>query len=166
MKCRTVKSKYFKAYLNEIPNEVTGVPETQVKCVFSKTPFTATEFIPLVMGVMEAYAQELLASNTPEAVYDNFNSAFGIFLSKLVPESYIYEHSKEHKEFKERVDATLGREEDVKNTEDNRFAAYLLSYDILTKECGMDPDSANLLLNKRLGTLAVANPERNEKADK
>lgn len=149
-------SRYFKAYLREIPNAETGKLESQVQCRFSKKPFTAEQFISLVMGVMEAYAEQLLTNNTPEAVYENFNHAFGIFLSKIVPQDYIYEHSEEHKKFKEHVDGTLGKSEDVKDTEDNRFAAYLLCHDILTKECGMDSDSANLILNKRLGTLKVA----------
>lgn len=152
-KAKEKVSRYFKAYLDETPNPETGLPESKVKCVFSRKPFNAEQFLSLMMGVMEAYAQQLLTSNTPEAVYDNFNHAFGIFLAKLVPQDYIYEHSEAHKEFKEHVDNTLGQEEDPVSTDDNKFAAYLLCYDILTKECGMDPDSANLLLNRRLGLL-------------
>lgn len=148
-------TRYFKAYLREVENKETGAMESQVQCSFSSKPFTAEQFISLVMGVMEAYAQQLLVSNKPEAVYDNFNSAFGIFLAKLVPEEYIYEKSEEHKKFKEHVDNTLGGEEDVRDTETNRMAAYMLCHDILTKEVGLDADSANLILSRRLGTLKV-----------
>lgn len=148
-------TRYFKAYLREVTNKETGNTESQVQCSFSKKPFTAEQFISLVMGVMEAYAQQLLVNNTPEAVYENFNSAFGIFLAKLVPQDYIYEHSEEHKKFKEHVDSTLGKEEDSADTQTNRLAAYMLCHDILTKEVGLDGDSANLILNRRLGTLKV-----------
>ena len=157
-KKKVTPSRYFKAYLREITKE-DGQIESQVQCLFSKKPFTSEQFISLMMGVMEAYAQQLLTNNTPEAVYENFNSAFGIFLAKLVPQSYIYENSEEHAKFKEHVDSTLGKPADLANTEDNRFAAYLLCYDILVKEIGLDENSANLLLNKRLGTLRVDNGE-------
>lgn len=151
-------SRYFKAYLEEVTDVDTNATGSLVRCEFSKKPFTSEQFMSLVMGVLEAYAQQLLTSNTPEAVYENFNHAFGIFLAKLVPEDYIYEHSEEHKKFKEHVDATLAQPADVKDTEDNRFAAYLLCHDILTKEIGLDPDSANLILNRRLGTIELADP--------
>ncbi len=157
-KSKVTPSRYFKAYLREIPN-ANGEMESQVQCLFSKKPFSSEQFMSLMMGVMEAYAQQLLTSNTPEAVYDNFNYAFGIFLSKLVPQDYIYENSEEHKKFKEHVESTLGAEANVKDTEDNRFAAYLLCHDILTKEIGLDSDSANLILNRRLGTLRVDGEE-------
>lgn len=148
-------TRYFKAYLREVKNKETGNIESQVQCSFSSKPFTAEQFISLVMGVMEAYAQTLLVNNSPEAVYDNFNNAFGIFLAKLVPQDYIYEHSEEHKKFKEHVDSTLGQEADEKDTDTNRIAAYMLCHDILTNEVGLDANSANLILNKRLGTLKV-----------
>ena len=118
---KVTPSRYFKAYLREIPN-ANGEIESQVQCLFSKKPFSSEQFMSLIMGVMEAYAEQLLTSNTPEAVYDNFNHAFGIFLSKIVPADYIYENSEEHKKFKEHVEATLGKEADVKDTDDNRFA--------------------------------------------
>lgn len=155
---KVTPSRYFKAYLREIPN-ANGEIESQVQCLFSKKPFSSEQFMSLIMGVMEAYAEQLLTSNTPEAVYDNFNHAFGIFLSKIVPADYIYENSEEHKKFKEHVEATLGKEADVKDTDDNRFAAYLLCHDILTKEIGLDHDSANLILNRRLGTIKVNGEE-------
>ena len=151
----TAPTRYFKAYLREVKNKETGNIESQVQCSFSSKPFTAEQFISLVMGVMEAYAQTLLVNNSPEAVYDNFNNAFGIFLAKLVPQDYIYEHSEEHKKFKEHVDSTLGQEADEKDTDSNRIAAYMLCHDILTNEVGLDANSANLILNKRLGTLKV-----------
>lgn len=152
---KSTPSRYFKAYLREVENSETGRVESQVQCTFSKKPFTAEQFISLVMGVMEAYAEQLLVNNPKEAVYENFNHAFGIFLSKIVPQDYIYEHSEEHKKFKEHVEGTLGKPEDAGDTEYNRFAAYLLCHDILTNEVGLDPDSANLILNRRLGTLKV-----------
>ena len=158
-------TRYFKAYLREIENKETGNIESQVQCSFSRKPFTAEQFISLMMGVMEAYAQQLLTNNTPEAVYDNFNSAFGIFLAKLVPQDYIYENSEEHKKFKEHVDSTLCREADESDTESNRMAAYMLCHDILVKEVGLDPDSANLILNRRLGTLKVGDSTDGEKAE-
>ncbi len=161
----TNNTRYFKAYLKEIENKDTGNIESQVSCSFSKKPFTAEQFISLMMGVMEAYAQQLLTNNSPEAVYDNFNSAFGIFLAKLVPQDYIYEHSEEHKKFKEHVDSTLGSEADEKDTDTNRMAAYMLCHDILTKEVGLDADSANLILNRRLGTLKVGDDSAEEKRE-
>lgn len=157
-KKKTTPSRYFKAYLREIPN-ANGEIESQVQCLFSKKPFSSEQFMSLIMGVMEAYAEQLLTSNTREVVYDNFNHAFGIFLAKIVPQDYIYENSEEHKKFMEHVNQTLGQEADLKDTEDNRFAAYLLCHDILTKEIGLDHDSANLILNKRLGTLKVDGEE-------
>lgn len=157
-------SRYFKAYLRESKDK-NGNVESEVKCVFSKKPFSSEQFFSLMMGVMEAYAEQLLTTNAPEAVYDNFNHVFGTFLSKLVPADYIYEHSEEHKKFKEHVDDTLAKPADVKDTEDNRFAAYLLCHDILTKEIGLDHDSANLLLNKRLGTIRVEEPENGKKEE-
>ena len=156
---KVTPSRYFKAYLREIPNKETGAVESQVQCLFSKKPFSSEQFISLIMGVVEAYAQQLLTTNTPEAVYDNFNYAFGTFLNKLVPSEYIYEHSEAHKAFKEHVDATLAQPADVKDTEDNKFAAYLLCHDILTKECGMTHDSANLILNRRLGLMKLEEPD-------
>ena len=157
-------TRYFKAYLREIENEA-GDIESQVQCSFSKKPFTAEQFLSLMMGVMEAYAEQLLTNNTREAVYDNFNNAFGIFLAKLVPQDYIYEKSEEHKKFKEHVDSTLGKEADVADTDSNRLAAYVLCHDILTKEVGLDADSANLILNRRLGTLKVGGETDGEKTE-
>lgn len=163
-KIKFTPSRYFKAYLSEASDK-DGKMQSQVKVQFSKKPFTPEQFTSLVMGVFEAYAQELLTTNKPEAVYEHFNNAFGIFLAKLVPQDYIYKHSKEHRKLKKRVDATLGQPEDKKDTEDNRFAAYLLCHDILTKEVGLDPDSANLLLNKRLGLLqTIENGETEQKS--
>lgn len=162
---RPTPTRYFKAYLRETTDE-NGNVMSEVQCLFSKKPFSSEQFFSLIMGVLEAYAEQLLTTNTKEDVYNNFNHAFGIFLNKLVPSDYIYEHSEEHKKFKEHVDATLAQPEDAKNTEDNRFAAYLLCHDILTREIGLDHDSANLLLNKRLGLIHVEEPENGEKEEK
>ena len=146
---------YFKAYLAEVKNpenEQDIVSQTKVE--FSKNPISPEQFTPLFMGVAEAYAEQLLTTNSPEAVYSHFNNAFGIFLRKLVPEDYVYEHSEEHKMFKEHADATLSQPVDERDTEENRLAAYLLAKDILTHEVGLTEESADLILNRRLGLLA------------
>lgn len=146
---------YFKAYLAEVKNPEN--PEdivSQTKVEFSKHPISPEQFTPLFMGVAEAYAEQLLTNNDPVAVYQHFNNAFGIFLRKLVPEDTIYDLSEEHKQFKEHADETLGKPYDEKDTEENRLAAYLLAKDILTHEVGLTDESADLILNKRLGLLA------------
>ena len=112
------------------------------------------------MGMVEAYTDGLLVNNSKEDVYQHFNNAFGIFLNKLLPEEKIYEVSKAHKEFKENADEILlapETEESKKETEDNRFAAYLLARDILVKDLKLTEESADLLLNKRLGTISKLN---------
>lgn len=151
---------YFKAYLAEVknPDDETDVV-SQTKVEFSKNPISPEQFTPLFMGVAEAYAEQLLSSNTPEAVYQHFNNAFGIFLRKLVPEETVYELSDEHKAFKEHTDNTLGEAYDERDTEENRLAAYILTKDILTHEVGLTEESADLILNKRLGLLAPIPPE-------
>ena len=70
-------SRYFKAYLKEIENKETGKIESQVQCSFSAKPFTAEQFISLVMGVMEAYAEQLLVNNSPECVIEVIVNGFG-----------------------------------------------------------------------------------------
>lgn len=147
---KTAFSRYIKAYLQEVDGE------TQTRIEMSKKPFTPEQFFPIVMGIMEAYAQELLSNNAKEDVYANFNNVFGTFLTKLVPEDYIYEHSEEHKKYKKTVNEILSQPEDKAANEENRLAAYLLCADILTKEIGLSKESADLILNRRLGTLKVA----------
>lgn len=129
---------------------------THVKVSFNNGVFTPEEFTSLFMAILETYTVGLLEKNSPEAVFTHFNNVFGIFLNKIVPEKDHYKLSKPHKEYKEHVDATLGREstlEDKKYSEEVRMAAYLLAGDILTKEVGLTADAANLLLNTRLGLL-------------
>lgn len=156
------KDKYthwFKAYLAETKNP--DDPEdviSKTKVVFSNAPMSPSQFMPLFMGVAEAYAEELLTSNPPEAVYENFNSAFGIFLTKLVSEHEIYKRSKPHRKYKKKVDSFLAQPEDTKANEDNRMAAYLLAHDILTHEAGFTDESADLILTKRLGLLNPVRP--------
>lgn len=149
-------SHFFKAYLAEIkdPEDPTHIV-SQTKVEFSKRPITSQQFTPLFMGVAEAYAEQLLTTNSPEDVYQHFNNAFGIFLRKLVPEEKVYELSEEHRVFKEHTDSTLGQEYDQRDTEENRLAAYLLAKDILTHEVGLTEESADLLLNRRLGLLST-----------
>lgn len=128
--------------------------DTKVKVDFHGGVFTPEEFTSLWMAVMETYTVGLLEKNPKEKVFDHWNNTFGIFLNKIVPEDEHYILSKEHKKYKKKVDKILTRpetEEDKKWTEDVKFAAYLLAGDILQKELGMTADSANIILNRRLG---------------
>lgn len=162
---KPVYTKFFKAYLAE---DHTGTPDEdggefhqnlcRTKVVFSKDPFTPAQFTPLVMGVLEAYAEQLLTNNDPESVYQHFNNAFGTFLRKLVPEDYVYEHSDAHKAFKKHADGALNQPEDRRDTEENRLAAYLLARDILTEEAHFSEETADLILNRRLGLLSTPAP--------
>lgn len=130
---------------------------SRVKVSFTKEPFTPEEFTCLIMGMVETYAEGLLQNNSKEDVYQHFNNAFGIFLNKLLPEDKIYEVSETHKEFKKNADEILlapETKEVKKETEDNRFAAYLLARDILIKDMHLTEESADILLNKRLGTVS------------
>lgn len=156
-KDKALYTHYFKAYLAEVRNpENPDDVVSQTKVEFSKNPISPEQFTPLFMGVAEAYAEQLLTNNPSESVYQHFNNAFGIFLRKLVPEEHIYASSEEHRSFKEHTDATLGKPFDEKDTEENRLAAYLLAKDILTHEIGLTEESADLILNKRLGLLTPA----------
>lgn len=126
---------------------------TKVKVDFHGGVFSVEEFTSLIMAVLETYTVGLIEKNDKEKVFEHWNRVFGIFLNKIVPAKEHYELSKEHKEFKDVVDNTLGREEseeDKKLTEDNKFAAYLICRDILIKEVGLTEDSADVILNKRL----------------
>lgn len=140
--------------------------DTKVKVDFHGGVFSPEEFTSMFMAVLETYTVGLLEKNSREAVFKHFNRVFGIFLNKIVPEKDHYKLSKEHKEFKKHVDATLGRaetEEDKKYSEDVRMAAYLLAGDILTKEVGMTPETADMLLNSRLGLLTPDFGKKDEK---
>lgn len=124
-----------------------------VRVDFRGGTLTPVEFTSIFMAILEDYTVGLLKVNKAEDVFKHFNSVFGIFLSKILPEKERYELSSSHKEFKEAVDATLGRElteDDKKDNEDVRFSAYLLCRDILTKEVGLSEESADVILNKRL----------------
>lgn len=129
----------------------------RVKISFHGGVFSTEEFTSLVMAMLETYTVGLLKVNKKEAVFDHWNRVFGIFLNKIVPADVHYKRSKEHKEFKKTVDKTLGRqetEEDKKATENNRLEAYLLCRDILVTEVGLTEESADLILNKRLGLIS------------
>lgn len=129
---------------------------TKVKTTFSKEPFTPEEFTCLIMALLESYTERLLVNNDRKAVYEHFNNAFGIFLNKVLPEEDIYKVSEAHKEFKENADKILDRPlslEEAKEDETNRMAAYLLAGDILQKELGLDRESVDLILNKRLNLI-------------
>lgn len=130
--------------------------DTKVKVDFHGGVFSPAEFTAMFMAVLETYTKGLLEKNTKEAIFNHFNNVFGIFLNKLVPEKEHYELSKSHKDYKEVVDKTLGREEteeDKKYSEDVKLAAYLLAGDILQKEVGMTEETVEILLNKRLGLI-------------
>lgn len=140
--------------------------DTKVKVDFHGGVFTPEEFTSLWMAVLETYTVGLLEKNPKEKVFDHFNNVFGIFLNKLVPEDEHYELSKKHKNFKKNMDKILSRpetEEDKKWTEDVKFAAYLLAGDILQKELGMTADSANMILNRRLGLATPVMEKKDEK---
>ena len=140
--------------------------DTKVKVDFHGGIFTPEEFTSLWMAVMETYTVGLLEKNSREKVFDHWNNAFGIFLNKIVPEDEHYVLSKKHKKYKKEVDKILKRpetEEDKKYSEDVKFAAYLLAGDILQKEMGLTADSANLILNKRLGLVSPVMEKKDEK---
>ena len=140
--------------------------DTKVKVDFHGGVFTPEEFTSLWMAVLETYTVGLLEKNTKEKVFDHFNNVFGIFLNKLVPEAEHYTLSKAHKKYKKKMDKILDRpetEEDKKWTEDVKFAAYLLTGDILQKELGMTADSANIILNRRLGLMTPVMEKKDEK---
>ena len=140
--------------------------DTKVKVDFHGGVFTPEEFTSLWMAVLETYTVGLLEKNSKEKVFDHFNNVFGIFLNKIVPESEHYKLSKNHKKFKKNMDKILSRpetEEDKKWTEDVKFAAYLLAGDILQKELGMTADSANMILNRRLGLATPVMEKKDEK---
>ena len=134
----------------------------KVQVEFRGGVFDPTEFTSVFMAILETYTVGLLATNTKEEVFKHFNSVFGIFLNKIVPEEEHYNLSSSHKQLKEVVDSTLGREEteeDKKDTTENRFSAYLICRDILIKEIGLTEESADLILNKRLGLTELSNPK-------
>lgn len=150
------KSQKLKAIKVSIRNG----DDTKVKTEFIGGRFTPEEFTAMFMAVLESYTVGLLETNTNEAVFNHFNSVFGIFLRKLLPEKEIYEHSEAHHKYKEDVDAIFNKpvtEEDKKETEGARLAAYLLARDILIKDAHIDEESVDVLLNKRLNNIEKVN---------
>jgi hypothetical protein len=144
--------RYIRAQLDDSNPE-----QPKVKVTFSKKPFSPEQFTHIFMGILESYTVALLETNTNEQIFEHFNNAFGIFLNKLLPADKIYEKSASHKEFKSIVDNTLGQEdsEELKKESDaNKLAAYLLCRDVLVKEIGLTEESADLILNRRLGLLS------------
>ena len=123
------------------------------KVEFRGGMFTPAEFTSMFMAILETYTEGLLAVNDRKDVFEHFNNVFGTFLNKIVPEDEHYKLSKAHKDLKDVVDDTLGRDltdSDKKENEDARFSAYLLCRDILVNELGLTEESADVLLNKRL----------------
>lgn len=147
----------MKSTLKSIKASLRTKDVDSVKVEFRGGVFSPTEFTSLFMAILETYTEGLIATNTNEEVFNHFNNVFGIFLNKIVPEEEHYKLSSSHKDLKEVADATLGRaetEEDKMETTENRFSAYLLCRDILIKEIGLAEDSADMILNKRLGLKA------------
>ena len=105
--------------------------DTKVKVDFHGGVFSVEEFTSLFMAVLETYTAGMINKNGNEKVFEHWNNVFGIFLNKIVPPSKHYELSTEHKEFKEKVDATLGREE----TEEDK-KKYLANADIIVVAVG------------------------------
>ena len=148
-------TRYIKAFLDD-----TNPNQPRVKLNMSKKPFSPEQFTHIFMGILESYTASLLETNSNEAVYDHFNHAFGIFLAKLLPQEKIYERSEPHKTLKAIVDDTLAQPNDentIRETEDNRLAAFLLARDILVTDAKMTEESADYLLGKRLGLVRPAN---------
>lgn len=141
--------------------------DTKVKVDFHGGVFSPEEFTSLWMAVLETYTVGLLEKNSKEKVFEHWNNTLGIFLNKIVPESDHYKLSKPHKEYKKKVDKILNRpetDEDKKWTEDVKFAAYLLTGDILQKELGMTAESANIIINRRLGLISPRMEKKDDKA--
>ena len=141
--------------------------DTKVKVDFHGGVFSPEEFTSMFMAILETYTVGLLKTNSRKDVFNHFNNVFGIFLNKIVPEKEHYTLSKPHKQYKKDVDSTLGRpltKEDEKYSDEVKFAAYLLAGDILQKELGMTAESANTILNKRLGLATpILEDMKNEK---
>lgn len=135
---------HFKAYLDKKSN---------VRVDFSRKPISPGEFTCLYMGVIEAYTELLLRTNSRKEVYTHFNNAFGIFLRKILPEQEIYETSAEHKKLKKMAEDTLMKPDDPYASETNRLAAYILAKEILRDEVGLSDASIDLILNRRLGLI-------------
>lgn len=135
--------------------------DTKVKVSFFGGVFTPQEFTAVFMAVLEAYTEGLLQTNARVDVYDHWNSAFGMFLRKILPEESVYERDDAHRRVKEEVDATLGAEFDEKDSARIRAAAYMLAEDVLVHQAGMTPESAQYMLNVRMGTLKA--PKKGDK---
>ena len=127
--------------------------DTKVKVSFFGGVFSPQEFTACFMAVLEAYTEGLLQTNARVDVYDHWNSAFGMFLRKILPEESVYERDGAHKRVKEEVDSTLGAEFDPEDSARIRAAAYILAEDVLVKQAGLTKESAEYMLNVRMGTL-------------
>ena len=152
----------MKSTLKSIKASLRTKDVDSVKVEFRGGAFEPAEFTSLFMAILETYTAGLLTTNSNEEVFKHFNNVFGIFLNKIVPEEEHYKLSDSHKALKEVADATLGRKEtleDKMDTTENRFSAYLLCRDILTKEIGLTEESADVILNKRLNLAELANPK-------
>ena len=153
---KSQKTKTIKSIKVSIQNN----DDTKVKVDFAGGSFTPDEFTAMFMAILESYTVGLLETNTNEAVFNHFNRVFGIFLNKILPEEEIYKKSAAHRKYKRNVDKILSRKltpEEQRETEDNRFAAYLLARDILINDAHLDEESVDLLLNKRLNNIEKIN---------
>lgn len=144
--------------------------DTKVKTTFSGGIPSPFQFGAMIMAILDSYTLGLLQNenNKEEDVFNYYNEMFGKFLNRIIPEDKHYELNDEHKAFKEKVDSTLGRKlslEELKDTEEVRMASYLLCGDILTNELGLTPESADLLLNKRLNLIEKIETPKDIKKD-
>lgn len=124
--------------------------DTKVKVSFYGEMFSVEEFTAVFMGVLEEYTKGMLNVNDRGQVFDHWNRVFGIFLNKIVPEGEHYERDPAHKALKEVVDETLGKGE---GDPMDKMAAMMLCRDILINDVGLTEESADVILNRRVGLL-------------
>ncbi len=133
---------------------IKGSDDTRVKVSFFNGVPSPAEFTSMLMALLDAYSNGLLETNSREAVFDHWNAVFGAFLHRILPEEEIERRDERHREFVESVDEALGGEFDAADADRVKAAAYVLAGQILT-DAGMDPDSVNVLLNRKMGRLSA-----------
>lgn len=133
---------------------IKGSDDEHVRVSYFNGVPSPADFTSMLMALLDSYSNGLLETNSREAVFDHWNAVFGAFLHRILPEEEIEKRDARHKEFVESVDATLGAEFDPADSDRVKAAAYVLAGQILT-DAGMDPDSVNVLLNRKAGRLAA-----------
>ncbi len=132
----------------------------KVKIKFIGAMFTPEEFTSIFMGVLEAYSISLIEKNGKLPVHEHWNAVFGKFLKRILPDKQVFEDSEAHKNAKEAIDASLGKEDDLltaRNNETNRIAAMVLAKEILL-EAGLEEKSVDVLINKKIGLITPNKP--------